>query len=357
MPPFLSRLASGQRAKAVKTTGRKKNNSNGNTETPRHMKIVATSYTSKPVKVFPSFLKTTPYDAQPILTYPVDFAKTPLPEYEGLYAVVLDNVLSPSECKQLIAYAEESAGLGGETKTNQNEQDIKEDGASGKTVEVENNGWRPAMVNAGRGREVLMTDYRNSDRIIWDDQDMMNRLWARCLQGEGIKEQLGRIEGRLLIQGPSAVNRGEKWHFSRLNERMRFLKYGPGQFFKEHCDGQFTTPGRIDEQSFITLHLYLNDSLQALTPVDSGNDPATSASFPPPLGNPESPTPPEDMLRGGATPFHSMDMKRKLDVDPKAGRVLLFQHKGLLHSGDYVTNGVKYTMRTDLMYELEEFED
>jgi hypothetical protein len=46
-------------------------------------------------------------------------------------------------------------------------------------------------------------------------------------------------------------------------------------------------------------------------------------------------------------------MKRRLDVHPKAGRVLLFQHKGLLHSGDYVTAGTKYTMRTDLMYELE----
>jgi hypothetical protein len=75
-------------------------------------------------------------------------------------------------------------------------------------------------------------------------------------------------------------------------------------------------------------------------------------SFPPPLANPESASDPVT-LQGGATPFHSMDMKRRLDVDPKVGRVLLFQHKGLLHSGDYVTAGVKYTMRTDLMYELE----
>ncbi|KIM25823.1 hypothetical protein M408DRAFT_73768 [Serendipita vermifera MAFF 305830] len=341
---FLSKLASSQKAKAVKTNGRKGNNSNGNTERPRHMQIVATSYTSKPVNVSPSFLKTTPYDAKPILTYPVDFAKTPVPEYEDLYAVVLDNVLSPSECKQLIAYAEESAGAGGETKAVDGDQD-------GEAAEntVENNGWRPAMVNAGPGKEVLMTEYRNSDRIIWDNQDMMDRLWARCLQGDGIKEHLGHLEGGSLI---SSARKGVEWHFSRLNERMRFLKYGPGQFFKEHCDGSFSTPGRDDERSFVTLHLYLNDSLQALTPVDTGNDPAMSASFPPPLADSDSPAPPEDMLRGGATPFHSRDMKRRVDVDPKAGRVLLFQHNGLLHSGDYVTNGVKYTMRTDLMYEL-----
>jgi hypothetical protein len=33
------------------------------------------------------------------------------------------------------------------------------------------------------------------------------------------------------------------------------------------------------------------------------------------------------------------------------GRVLIFQHKGLIHSGEPVTAGTKYTMRTDIMYE------
>ena len=58
-------------------------------------------------------------------------------------------------------------------------------------------------------------------------------------------------------------------------------------------------------------------------------------------------------LVGGATTFHSLDMKRKLDVMPKSGRILLFQHRSLLHSGDDVLKGVKYTLRTDLMYTLE----
>ena len=51
--------------------------------------------------------------------------------------------------------------------------------------------------------------------------------------------------------------------------------------------------------------------------------------------------------------FHSRDLQTELPVDPKAGRVLVFQHKGLLHSGAEVTSGVKYTMRSDLMYEFE----
>jgi hypothetical protein len=43
-----------------------------------------------------------------------------------------------------------------------------------------------------------------------------------------------------------------------------------------------------------------------------------------------------------------------VDVDPKAGRVLIFQHRDLYHCGDDVLKGVKYTMRTDIMYELVE---
>jgi hypothetical protein len=108
---------------------------------------MATSYTSKHVDFRDTFLTSTPPDAQPILTYPIDFKQTPLPEYDGHYAVVLDNVLSESECKQLIDYAEMSAGKGDEG--------------------VENDGWKPALVNVGPGKEILAPEYRNSDRIIW----------------------------------------------------------------------------------------------------------------------------------------------------------------------------------------------
>lgn len=147
---------------------------------------------------------------------------------------------------------------------------------------------------------------------------------------------------------------------------MRFLKYGAGDFFrrkttttiilsrssycrsrlhspnpaaspshsnlqsnplntslsKAHCDGSYVTPDR-SERSFFTLHLYLNDSAVENEASD---------------------------LRGGATTFHSWNMQRRFDVHPKTGRVLIFQHSDLLHSGDDVLAGTKLTMRTDLMY-------
>jgi hypothetical protein len=59
-------------------------------------------------------------------------------------------------------------------------------------------------------------------------------------------------------------------------------------------------------------------------------------------------------LVGGATSFHSLSWKDEKDVHvrPRTGRVLIFQHRNLLHSGQDLVQGEKYTMRTDLMYSL-----
>ncbi|KAG8799672.1 hypothetical protein FRC16_004632 [Serendipita sp. 398] len=322
------------------------------------VKFVKQSYTSNEVDIPHDFLVSIPPDAKPVVTYPIDFKETLLPEYEGCYAVVLDHVLTPGECKQLIKYAEMSAASAEEAGEGIND---------GQSPELEDNektatsrGWTPALVNAGKNGEVMIKEYRNSDRIIWDCQEIVDRIWERCLAGgqeEFVRSRLGVImDQRRPFATSDNKDEGEngmdnktsraepQWRMKRLNERMRFLRYGQGQYFHEHCDGTYSTPDGL-ERSFVTLHLYLNDSIQALTP--RSNTPA-SVSFPPPLPDPEAEMP---ELEGGATPFFSRNLKRRLDVDPKAGRVLLFQHKDLFHSGDYVTAGVKYTMRTDLMYE------
>ena len=91
-----------------------------------------------------------------------------------------------------------------------------------------------------------------------------------------------------------------------------------------HCDGCYETPDGT-ERSYFTLHLYLNDA--------------------------------EGQLQGGATSFYDYNMTRKIDVMTKSGRVLIFQHRNLLHSGDDVVKGVKYTLRTDIMYKKERSEE
>jgi hypothetical protein len=103
---------------------------------------------------------------------------------------------------------------------------------------VENNGWDTARVNVGGGYEVIIPDYRNSDRIIWDNQEIMTRLWKRILQADdGIKEYLSKMQGQkyeeVLGYGRGGGDEAA-WYPTDfgLNQRMRFLKYGAGQFFK-----------------------------------------------------------------------------------------------------------------------------
>jgi hypothetical protein len=93
-----------------------------------------------------------------------------------------------------------------------------------------------------------------------------------------------------------------------------------------HCDGStwLEKDGKQLETHY-TLHLYLNDSA-ATSPTGEG-------------------------VVGGATTFSSGDGKRRIDVNPKAGSVLIFQHEGLRHEGAEVISGVKYTVRSDVFYE------
>ncbi|KAI0406034.1 oxidoreductase domain-containing protein [Xylaria palmicola] len=264
---------------------------------------VKTIYRSNDIAIPPDFLKSDPADAQPISYKPIDFQNSVLPEYKGCYAVVLDHVLSPSECARLLQLAEASV--------------MEEDRQDGSP-------WRPALVNIGGGYEVEVPHYRKSDRIIWDHQEMVDRLWARMAALPEIRETLAAVPG-LADSGAVDVAKHE---FYRVNKRMRFLKYTPGQFFRPHCDGAYgeRTPDGHMVQTYMTVHLYLNDSQQTAGP---GVD-----------------------LTGGATSFLSRDGSRKIDVDPKAGRVLIFQHAQLKHCGDDVKAGIKYTVRTDIMYKM-----
>ncbi|KAF4629587.1 hypothetical protein G7Y89_g8563 [Cudoniella acicularis] len=320
----------------------------GETESEKEFewpKVVKTKYTSLDVDIPSDFLAPLP-DPSKITVKQIDFVECGLPEYKERYAVVLDNVLNEQECKEVIHLAEKSAGAHKE----------EEEGEDGEPVKpIENNGWRPAMVNAGQDHEFLSLDYRNSDRIIWDNRDMVHRIWLRIQQAEGMKEYFSALEGKkyMSVIESGGVKRGERWVITEQgpNERMRFLKYGAGQFFRRHCDGMYETPDG-SERSYYTMHLYLNDSAQALgEPIDLDAADPTIASKNPAVD------PRTELLRGGATTFHANYSDERTDVDPKIGRVLIFQQKGLLHSGDDVTAGIKYTMRSDLMYTIDARDD
>ena len=94
------------------------------------------------------------------------------------------------------------------------------------------------------------------------------------------------------------------------------MRYGKGNYFKGHCDGQLELPdGR---KARVTLQIYLGD----------------------------------DGVKGGATRIwgYSPKLNRYLDIEPKKGRALIFQQRGIYHSGEEVKKGTKYALRSDFMF-------
>ena len=111
-------------------------------------------------------------------------------------------------------------------------------------------------------------------------------------------------------------NTGKVHSAVSLNERLRMLKYKQGQFFHSHHDAVFVRGQdegeRAGEMSSVSVHVYLNQK-----------------------------------FKGGFTTFQGKG--RHLDVKPKTGSILLFEHN-ILHEGQKVTHGKKYVVRTDIMY-------
>jgi prolyl 4-hydroxylase len=101
-----------------------------------------------------------------------------------------------------------------------------------------------------------------------------------------------------------------------LNEHLRLLKYKRHQFFQAHYDSPFvrTTPNgkHVCEMTCASVQIYLNQN-----------------------------------FKGGSTTFRSGD--RYLDVKPRTGSILLFEHN-ILHEGQAIIQGTKYLLRTDVMY-------
>lgn len=188
------------------------------------------------------------------------------------------------------------------------------------------------------------------------------------------------------------MKRAETYRVSGLNERLRLLRYEGGEYFRRHFDGNYVTGdgyGR-EKRSLFTVHLYLNgDGVQDLGELegrieevergdglfgddDGGDEEELGVSFGESGSDSESESESEeagqekkvgpgrsqneaaesDRLLGGATSFtDGYESKDAVRVFPKAGSVLIFQQRNMVHGGDDVFRGVKYTMRTDVMYE------
>ena len=99
----------------------------------------------------------------------------------------------------------------------------------------------------------------------------------------------------------------------------------PGDYFAPHSDGSFACDV-TGQRSFITVMLYLN------TPIDGGETNFLSRR-------------PEYLKRVDADCDGSC-----VSVHPTTGSALFFDHQ-MYHEGALLNKGVKYAVRTDVMFE------
>lgn len=142
-----------------------------------------------------------------------------------------------------------------------------------------------------RSGPVLRPEIRNNERVMFDDPILAQLLFER------IKEILPEQMYNKSLLG--------------ANERIRCYKYKPGMRFNVHADGSFIRD--TQERSYYSYLVYLNEGFE-----------------------------------GGATCFQ---VEPEVSITPETGMGLLFQHR-ILHSGAEVLSGIKYVVRTDIMYRV-----
>ena len=177
------------------------------------------------------------------------------------FLMYAEGVLTPKECEAIIELAEEQ-------------------------------GFVPAaLYTDSRGRDHF-SETRKSHRCIVDSKAFVDRLWER------VKHMVPPIWKGAVCVG--------------LNERLRILRYDPGDEFKPHRDGSYMAPsGAISK---LTLLLYLNEG-----------------------------------YTGGRTEFLDKTESAWVSIPPHTGAVAI-QNQNLIHCVPPLEAGRKYAIRTDVMY-------
>jgi len=146
-------------------------------------------------------------------------------------------------------------------------------------------GYNEAPVTTPDG-PVMRKELRNNNRVILDSTTIAHQLWQQ-------------VSGHMPTKWKNRALVG-------INERLRFYRYEPNEYFDWHYDGYFQRDN--GERSQFTLIFYLNDQFD-----------------------------------GGTTDF------KDISIRPTIGDALCFWHHQL-HRGATITRGRKYVVRSDIMY-------
>jgi len=164
----------------------------------------------------------------------------------------------------------------------------------------ENLGFQASGLAIGQDLFRIKEKTRNNLRLMFEDEEMAARLWSRL--------------------GPLVDTKYDNRIAFGLNWRFRLYKYEVGGIFAPHVDEQMDLPGEGNLSTRFTFMVYLNEN-----------------------------------LKGGETTFFERrrkgqkSLKVKRIIRPKEGMALAFDHL-LFHEGSVVTKGVKYALRTDIVY-------
>lgn len=169
-------------------------------------------------------------------------------------------------------------------------------------------------------------EYRDNKRIIVFSHDLASLLFERIKPF--LPEEV-RVEKETAMALTAEYGTEGVWKLEGMNECWRFCKYSPGGLFAPHMDGCFVR--NSTERSLYTFMIYLNGDFE-----------------------------------GGATNFLKPDIELSMlngkyvsndenileSVVPEPGLALVFMHPHL-HEGERLKSGLKYIMRSDIMYKRE----
>lgn len=172
----------------------------------------------------------------------------------------------------------------------------------------------------------LPRDVRHNDNITWVVDEATDAIiWNRC---------------KHLIADEKRIFSGKKP--LGINARFRFYRYHTGDFFKTHSDGawpgsrvikgELVADAYPDRWSQMTFLIFLSEDFEG-----------GSTQFIINKNNPEH-------------PVLNMDDVKTVNIRTPIGGVLCFPH-GMhplhrLHSSEKITAGIKYIIRSDVLYEV-----
>eukprot|EP01080_Neovahlkampfia_damariscottae_P007120 gene7120-11283_t len=184
--------------------------------------------------------------------------------------------------------------------------------------------------------KTLYNDIRDSSRQVILDKQLSTLLWKRL--NNLIKEEQLKYKFK-----PFGFQVSGFWEPYSINECFRISKYeSPSNGFQPHFDNPYTK--EIDEKSIFSLIIYLNDDYEGgETTIYEENLLDLTEEI-------------EKETFDGITVKDEIKMNNGIKkykshiIKPEIGKGLIFNHQ-FLHSGDPMKKGVKYILRTDIIFQ------